>query len=200
MTTVIAQVFLEWIERRAFNRATSVEQFVQTFAQAEIVNRIHSYPRLGQALSRHPLYMAEVALAGKPCKGLGGPVDVVRFDEFINRPGAATALAGLIDKFPCDDQKVVHRINVFVEKCRSLGYAHPVTGSLLEASIIQFVSVILTSSFPNRFVDCQTEHWRQFASELNTELPTTKSPACGEFLVAVGRLGVEIASTSTFQK
>lgn len=200
MTTVLDEAIREWIERRAFNRAVPVEQIVQTFAEAEIANRINSYPRLGQALNRHPLYMAEVALAGRQCKGLGGPIEVVRFEAFMARPGSATALVRLLEQFPCDDQDVVHRINVFVEKCRSLGYSHPTTGSLFGPSVMQFVSMILTTSFPTRFVDCQTEHWRQFASELNTELPTTKSPAYGEFLVAVGRLGMEIASTPTFQK
>ncbi|MEM2124468.1 MAG: ATP-binding protein, partial [Methanolinea sp.] len=123
----------------------------------------------------------------------------VKFKAFL-RSGkfAQEAIRSLLRDFPEDDGAAAERIDAFIRNVSARKYPDYEKGlGMSDAALI--CSILLTSAFPDRFVDFGKNRWENLAQLLGYGMPGLKS-SYGQWIVWAGRFAREVAGTATFRK
>lgn len=189
----------QWLRQLAKEWGWPVEQVALGIAAEEIDNRESAYPKICVALSTDPVDLRRFSEAARESWALGHQIDAIRFGQFIQRGAEAVeALKVLVRGFPTDDAGAIDRINRFVDRAVELGYTKPEDG-VDRAGAALLASVILTSIYPDRYVDFRRTRWQRFAEAFGIKLPVP-GVSYGELLTWAGECGRAFANTSTFQE
>jgi hypothetical protein len=179
---------------------TSIDHVAMRIGAEEIYNRLQTYPTICSVLSCPALDIDQFAKAARACWALGGRYDLIRFGDFIGKGAlSGAAIQQFITEFPEGDIEAIKRIDTFIDQAVHLGYSKP-TGSADWAGAALLGSVILTSFFPNRFVDFRQSRWNKFAKEFGCDHPQYGEKHYGEKLIWAGKLAIDISKTKSFQQ
>jgi len=191
------KAFLQLLTRTAKNDNTTVEKIGTTFASREIENRTTFYPQLKQVLLRPELDIREFKEVINNCWAATARIESIRFSRFIEEEQVAIlAIQTLIKDFPQDDAEAAARINSFIDQAVHLGYKD-VKDSPDRPGAAALCSVLLTSSFPDRFVDFKQKRWRIFAQTLDYDIPYPGGEY-GQGIVWAGKFAAELVQTRSF--
>jgi GTPase subunit of restriction endonuclease len=190
--------FSHLLEAIAKHENTTVEMLGKTLASGEIENRRTFYPQLKQVLSRQELDLNEFKGVIRNCWALGSRYDIIHFGEFIKEEDAAVlTIQTLIKDFPQDDAQVAARIDAFTDEAARLGYQDK-KGSPNKSAAAALCSVLLTSLFPDRFVDYRQRRWREFAQKVGYDISFPATGSYGQGIVWAGQFATDLAETRTF--
>ncbi len=176
-----------------------VEQTAIHIGADEIYNRLQTYPEICLSLSNIEKDFGKFKKTMLSNWALGGKYDVIRFNEFMGTdPYALDSILMLIDDFPKDERNAIKRIDDFLISVGEKGFSKP-NGSKDWAAIALFASIILTSKFPERFVDFRQTRWKDYAKHFayDEEIPIRKG--YGEMLLWAGKFAQEISKTDIHQ-
>lgn len=196
---MIEDSFRSWLNTLANSWRLPVSDAAVVLAPEEINNRVQNYPHLRQSLLAAPFSIQSFAAVARKCWVMGGHFDAIRFNRFTdNNTGAVEAIVSLVQTFPDEETKAVQRIDEFVEKAISLGFATP-QKTADRAGAAQLASLILTSLFPARFADYRRSRWTKLAEQFRYSMPP-RGATHGEWVVWAGAFASEIASTPTYRE
>src|SRR5690606_30020938 len=119
---------------------------------------------------------------------------------FRKAPELLTHCNSFTKDFPADDTSAASRIDEFVERAIEVAYHHPDTNERFTSDAALLASVVLTTLYPERFVDIRKRRWKGLARELDYECPTDSSSSYGVWLLWAGKFAGEIAQTPTFRR
>jgi len=191
--------FSHLLEAIAKRENVTVEMLGNTFASDEVENRKTFYPQLKQVLLGLELDITEFKKIITNCWASGGRFDLIQFGSFIKEEDAAVlTIQKLIKDFPQEDAEVAARIDAFIDEAVRLGYKGK-RGSPNRPAAAALCSVLLTSLFPDRFVDFKQRRWKTFAQMLDYEIPYP-SEGYGQTIAWAGRFAVSVAETPSFRR
>ncbi len=121
----------------------------------------------------------------------------MRFNRFVKHSRAPETIIGFIKDFS-DDADAIERIDDFVEKAIKLGISKKPKGSD-KAGAAQLASLILTSLYPNKFVDFRKNRWVRLAINLKYPFPDS-NVTYGDWLIWAGRFANAIVRTQTYKE
>lgn len=191
--------FSQWLKRLADQKGCSIQDTSKYLCSDEIANRLDHYPALGQALSQRPIELQQVKASGSKCVTLSQQYDAMSFGKFIAAADSQNALTELFVDFPEDVEEAGARIDAFIEYCVTHGYDKGDTGKPNRSAAGLFVSTLLTSAFPKRFVDFRSKRWEQFSEDFGHQILTAKHSTYGQKIVEAGQFAVEVSRTNTFK-
>ncbi|WP_155937433.1 AAA family ATPase, partial [Methanoculleus sp. MH98A] len=174
----------------------------KTFASGEIENRRTFYPQLKQVLSRQELDIDEVKEIIKNCWAATARIEFIRFTRFTEKERgklAVQTIQTLIEDFPQDDAKAATRIDAFIDEAVRLGYKDK-NDSPDRAGAAALCSVLLTSLFPDRFVDFKQRRWKKFARTLGYDIPYPGGEGYGRAILWAGSFAASVAETTSFRR
>jgi len=189
-----------WVGRFAVDWAVPESDVPKYLGHAEVANRLQFYPKLGRAVERQPVDLAEVEDEGRQCWALGERFDTIRFGQFVSHPASADAIVQLVADFPSGDTEAAQRIDTFIGRCALLGYTDPKTGKLNTSSAALLGSTILTAAFPKRFVDFRQNRWKELADDLDQPLFSDETRTYGQMVVETGKFARAICTTDAFKQ
>lgn len=189
-----------WLSKLAEDWKISVDEVAMCVAgYDEIHNRLKYYPILKSTMSGPAIELDKFAQVARECWALGGRYDLIRFGDFISKDdNAKNLINSLINAFPSDDTEASQRIDKFVDQAVRVGYSTP-SGSLDWAGAALLSSVILTSLFPDRFVDYRQSRWNKLSRALGYDHLPTGEGHYGMRLIWAGKFAADISKTKTFQ-
>jgi len=194
----IDKSFKKWLQQISKKWKLSVEETAIWISIDEIDNRESEYPKIQQALKEKPINYGLFLEGIRKSWALGNQFDGIKFNIFThNKPKAIKVISDLITKFPSIDSGAIKRINDFVDRAVLNGYQTN-TGSSDYAGAALLASIILTSIYPERFVDFRTARWEKFARYFDYDLSADRE--YGSLLVWAGNFGKLIVNTPTFKK
>lgn len=189
----------DWLQKTAKRWNMTINEAARRMAWFEIDNRESWYPEVRIALSRRPLDFARFVSAAHETWALGHKIGAIRFNQFVEKQtGAQQALKLLAQDFPYDKAEAIGRIDRFVERAIELGYRNP-KGGADRAGAALLASVVLTSVYPNRYVDFRKNRWTKFVGVFGLSLPA-HGANYGELLTWAAECGKALTNTPTFQQ
>lgn len=189
-----------WVSQLAEDWIKPIDEVVIDITNDEICNRLQYYPKLRSILLNPILDLDNYFRAARDCWAIGGRFDLIRFGNFLNKNNSAiTAIERLIITFPEEDKEAIKRINNFIDQAVHLGYT-TLSGSADMAGAALLGSVMLTSMFPERFVDFRQSRWNTFAKRFSYSHPQSGQGNYGEKIIWAGKFAVEISKTRTFRQ
>ena len=194
--------FSQLLEMIAEHENTTVEILGVTFASEEIENRRTFYPQLKQVLLRPELDIDEVKEVIKNCWAATAKIEFIRFKRFTEKEKgqrAIQAIQTLVENFPQDDAEAAVRIDAFIDSAVRLGYKD-INDSPDRAGAAALCSVLLTSLFPDRFVDFKQRRWKKFARTLNYDIPYPGGEGYGRAILWAGNFAASVAETMPFRR
>ena len=128
----------------------------------ELDVRVDTFSELGPLLRNRPLDVPSIKRVVAKDEGVfGGFAGVkARYGEFLSQPDAASLLADLIGTPPRPPR--AEEIDVFIDRATEVGI-HSRTKAPDTAGSALFTSALLSSAFPDHFVDFRTTRWDAFA-------------------------------------
>lgn len=189
-----------WLGRIALDWKIPIEEISAHLGRDEVENRQRFYPELKSAITKEAIDLAQFAHVGRQCWVLQQRYDAIRFGQFVSNRESARAIHQLITDLPEDDVSSVSRIDSFLEKCASLGYADPESGKLNSSSAALLASSILTAVYPNRFADFRKKRWKGLAEELGYDLFVKDDLSYGEMVVETGKFASAVCATAKFRE
>ncbi len=200
MDQYLDKALRQWLENLSREWGISTEQAANVIAADEIRSRFDTYPALRKALSQPAINQEELADAARECWALGGRFDAIRLNRFTHAgEQAMSAIQELIDEFPKDSPGAVNRIDTFVERAVDIAYVTP-TGSADRAGAALLCSVILTSLYPERFVDFRSSRWERLARTFEYGIPLPKKSGYGDKILWASGFATDLSETKTFQQ
>jgi hypothetical protein len=175
LVRVLDRTLSEWLDSVASNWDSTVDEVAAKIGWDEIINRMKAYPLVSATLSAPELSIEAFAEAIGECWVLGQQQDRIRFRRFVEQESRSTsAVKRLISDFPDDDGKAADRIDAFIEEATALGIATD-KGNPDWAGAALLASVILTSLYPDRFIDFRRRRWENMARTLGYRSRTRSS-------------------------
>ena len=198
MNKKLDQNLREWLNDLANKWNLRVEEIAQRVGAFEAQNRIENYPKVAATLATVPIDLHKFVGAARRCWVLSGRFDATRFGEFVTQGNSATvAIHTLIDDFPGEESQVSERIGHFVEEVVKFnGYLTPRGADRAGAALL--ASLILTSLYPNQFVDYRRKRWETFARIFEYDAVPSQA-TYGAQLVWAGQFAKKITETRTYQ-
>jgi len=188
-----------WLADLANRWDLSIEEVAHEVGAFEARNRIENYPKVAAALATRPIDLQKFVTAVRQCWVLDTRYDSIQFSDFVKQENSAcTIIHALIDDFPEEESQVSERISHFVaEAVKFDGYLTP-KGTHEKAGAVLLASLILTSLYPNRFVDYRRNRWENLAKQFQYDAPPLRS-MYGACLVWAGQFAKKITETKTYQ-
>lgn len=198
------EAITNWLNGFAKEWDTSIDDFVDEIGLEEFENREGWYPQLCDELQKPDLDVVRIREISSNCFTLCFAQDSIRLNNYLNnQDAAASEISTLLNDFPKSDEEAIIRINNFVEKAPELGYVNK-NGNSDWAGAAQFASVLLSSVYPDRFVDFRMERWKNFVESLNYDISLPNNNArggnYGEKLIWAGKFAIDFSKTDVFQK
>jgi len=189
----------DWLTITARQKNMSIDEFVQQYAREEIKNREDKYSEIQAALVPK-IDVDAFSKAQRECWTLRGQAISSKIDKFLKDPKGSEALEMLVNDFPDDtnQRQVAIRINDFIAKANEIGFYNTTRPGYEASSSALFASVILTSLYPERFVDYRKIRWQKFAGKFGKEIPQNFD--YGNQLIWAGWFAEEFCNTTTFKK
>jgi hypothetical protein len=196
--------FRKLLERTATANGVSVSALVHEMlhkigdeGENEITNRVKWQAELARVLSDKNYTEDDLKQVLIKLWALYGQQDIMRRNAYFK---SGKVLADIKVLLSDDDETgMPQRINEFIDSAVAHGYK-PVTGKdkTLPA---QLASVLLSSRYPDRFVDFKKGRWNRFSKEIfeNNELPF-RGAEFGSLLVRAGSFAAQVAQTPTYIK
>jgi len=200
MNRDLEEEFFQWLTARATDYNTTINGLRAKLALEEIENRREYYLQLQHLLRSSELNLTEFKRIVRECWAVGARSDQIEFVTFVYDEKAATsAIHTLIKNFPENDAEAAARIDDFIDEAVRLGYKNAKDVPDRSAAAA-FCSVLLTSVFPERFVDFRQGRWIKFSKELKYDLPFPTKDGYGDKIIWAGRFAAAIASTNSFKQ
>lgn len=166
--------------------------------ETEASNRIEYLPKIASILLSKPISCAELQSVSNKLWVLKNGNEATRRTTFLKHPNASEIIQALVDENSGIEE--LARIETFVENAVACGYTDP--NGTGEADAAQFASVLLSSLFPDRYVDYRDSRWTklfQLISKSKKRL-YSGSMSTGWKLVSVGKFACALSNTPTFLK
>lgn len=193
--------FRSYLERLALEAGCTVGAFVDRLklpissGESEITNRIVHQKELADLLVRPDFTKDELKAATDKLWALTGRQDSIRRTAYFKSPEVLSDVGALLD----DSVDVRERINTFIKAAFDHGY-RPESGKDVTCPA-QFASVILSSAYPNQFVDFRQGRWNDLYGEImDPSASLVKGSNYGEMLERAGVFASTLASTPTFEE
>ncbi|MEI6294033.1 MAG: hypothetical protein WCP36_10135, partial [Methanomicrobiales archaeon] len=200
MDQKINDKFSQWLDETTDSWKTPKEQRFQNLAWNEIDNRITFYPSVRESLNAGQFNLERFAKIIEKCWALGSRYQHIRFRRFVSDESAASTIKLFINDFPENDVAASERINNFIDQLVGLGYTKTVHTSSDFAGAAALSSVVLTSLFPDRFVDFLPTRWKTFSDRFDYSHPFPEKESYGEKIIWAGKFAAALADTKTFKK
>lgn len=180
----------------ATNRKQTIEALVDDINKAEINEREEIYPKLLKILMKEDIDKDDFDNILKYLPG--SKWDKISLKGLASVPNFYNdVIYELIHNFPLDDEKAIIKINDVINNILRL--ATNVNDSKLGRSQAGlFCSQILTTLYPDRFVDFRQERWKSLAEKLGYDLPNPDA-SYGEMIVWAGHVAQKIAEEPKFR-
>lgn len=192
--------FLQWLSKIANDWGISVEDFADQLARNEIEDREKSYSKISLILSQSNFDLDSLLEVAQESWPLGGRFVLIRLSEFLkNQQRSKRIIQKLIKNFPETDNGAIKRIDDFIEDAVSNGYVNAKNMPDRSGAAL-LSSVILTSLFPDRFVDFRISRWGEFYKIFNDDIPFQENDTYGERIVWASSFAKDLARTNTFKK
>lgn len=162
----------------------------------ELTNREKHFRQIAEVLQRSRFTGHDVKSA---CSGLyltASGYDAIRRNRFLATEAAETDVRTLCGGGPPDAE----RINAFIASAIAHGYANE-KGKGSASQVAQFASVLLTSLYPEHFVDFRKSRWNELYSNVigpDDELLTGSD--YGQMALKAAAFARQIAQTQTFKE
>jgi hypothetical protein len=186
-----------WLRKQATRWRTTVAKAAHELllADGEVQDREHRYRPIHDALRAGRFNEVRKLLPG--CNALYGRFDAIRLSNFLRDRRSIRLSAALIQRFPRRDREAAKRIDAFVDRAVRLHYRTPEGGDD-SAGAALLASVLLTSAYPDRFVDFRASRWTKWVTELGSMLPS--GGTYGELLIQTGAFANAVCVTPTFRR
>jgi hypothetical protein len=193
-----------WLDKLSKQWNISIDEIVDKIGSEEIINREKCYPQLKNELIKPDIDVRKVQEIASQCFTLCYAQDIIRLTNYLNHGESATfEITTLLKDFPKSDEKAIIRINNFVKNAPKLGYVDQ-NGNSDWSGAAQFASVLLTSVYPNRFVDFRMGRWAIFIKKLeyDTSIPVEglRGENYGEKILWAGKFASDFSKTQIFRK
>ena len=199
--TAVDRGFRAYLERLAKEAACSVSELVdrikapESSGESEITNRTIHQKALQEALKRSDLRKDELKLAVDKLWALQGRQDLIRRNAYFKSDQVMNDVHALLDDD--SDVPIAMRISDFVEAAAAHGYS-PEDGEEFTLPG-QFASVLLSSRWPDQFVDFRKGRWNDLYTRgdaIEERLPPRQalwaSPAASRFVRLTSRQDSDI--------
>ena len=192
--------FLEWLKKISNTWGENIDIVADELARNEIEDRVKCYSNFSLIFSQSKFDLDSFSELARESWPLGGRFVLIRLSEFLkNRQRAERIIRKLIEDFPETEKGAIGRINDFIEETVLDGY---VTSKKMpdRSGAALLSSVILTSVFPDRFVDFRITRWERFYKIFYNDTPIPKNKTYGERIIWASNFAQDLARTNTFQK
>jgi len=192
--------FLQWLNKIGDKQGLTLDEVADRLARNEIEDREKYFPQFNHIFSQSKYDINLFSELAKQSWPLGQRFDIIRLSGFLNNPKISEKIIKkLLVNFPESDREAIIRINEFIEDTVVNGYVNE-KNRPDRAGAGLLASVILTSVFPERFVDFRTNRWEKFYKIFNDDELESKNDTHGSKIVGASNLAQELAKTKTFQK
>lgn len=165
--------------------------------ETELTNREKSFGRLGKLLAGPRFAGDDVAEAGKGLYLFSQQVDSVRRGSYLQSEFVVQDIKALVE----DPQPPgAARINDFIEAAGAHGYCAE-TGEKDVSAVAQFASVLLSSRYPDYFVDFRMNRWnRLYKNVMGTSEKLVDGDDYGQMMLRAAAFARALAQTKTFRR
>jgi hypothetical protein len=194
-TQQIERLFMKLLLKRAKEWEFRIEQVTKHIDKGEIDNREVIYSKIHLTVTNKQINIALLKEAINKCWACGHRIEQTRINRFFEKKeDALQSLTILVKDFPQDDTGAAERIDQFLNRAVELGFNNPKGGSDKSGAAV-LASIILTSVFPDRFVDFRFERWKKFAKYFKFNMPLHHA-TYGSLLIWAGQCAIELKKTS----
>ena len=185
-------------EKQQCDLPTAAHQLIE-HEWGEVNERFGFYPAMRKALTAQPLEIVAVRecvnILGKMIRG-GHASFRGRVKDFLASDVAVESLKGLIGD--SNTPPPVERIDTFIESLFDKGFRNR-RGNQSGGDAAYFTSVILTSVFPDNFVECRINRWHWMAEQFDLPM-ATEQDSYGTRLATAAAAAKQLSETPTFQE
>lgn len=169
----------------------------ESSGENEITNRTVHQKELQAALGRSNLATDELASITGRLWSLTSVTDIIRRDAFLKSEYALSDIRALLDEG--GGVPVAVRVDDFIDAASEHGYG-PEEGEDLPL-VAQFASVLLSSRFPDRFVDFRANRWNHlYRGVTDSKATLLRGDHYGHMLARAGSFAALLAKTPTFHE
>jgi len=197
MSEILNKKFSNWINKLSNDWNLPIEFVVSSLGNEEIENRLNTYPQLKEVLQKSDFSIENFSDIISQCWAYGGRYENIRF-KGVEKDVSKNLIQTLINDFPNNNKDIIERISGFIESIVINGYVNENQKPDRSGAGL-LCSVILTSCFPDKFVDFRQSRWKTLANIMEYEISyPTNSHAEG--LLWAGKFAGDIANTDFFKE
>lgn len=199
--TALKNKFIQVQLREDLDSLAAVGDYLISHKQSEIKNvRQEFLTALNQALLDKNIGQFKKLLSSGNATLLGGHGSVnAQKTVTVNHPEFTEKLFRFLEDMKETDDP--NRIDEFTGDCAAMGFKDQ-DGKPILSNAALFVSVLLSSVYPDRFVDFRQKRWNAFcqAFDLPYEFGSFSQDTVGDSLLKATRVAKEVASLPGFQE
>jgi len=201
--SVLDNRFREYLQRLAVDAQCSIAELVARIkrplsgGESEITNRTIHQKELRDALNRPELTKEELKTAVGKLWSLLGRQDIIRRTNYFRSDEVLNDVRALLD----DDSgiAIATRIDDFVKAAVEHGYSG--VDHKDQTVSAQFASVLLSSRWPDRFVDFRKQRWNDlYKKVMQSGSGFLRGKHYGHLLLRAGSFASLLAHTPTFKE
>ena len=201
--SVLDTRFRKYLQRLALDAQCSVAEVVAHITrplsggESEITNRTIHQNELQDALNRPELTKEELKTAVGKLWSLLGRQDIIRRTNYFRSDEVLNDVRALLD----DDSsiEIATRIDNFIEAAVAHGYSGADHKDRTVSA--QFASVLLSSRWPDRFVDFRQKRWNDLYKQvMQSASGFLRGKHYGHLLLRAGSFASLLAHTPTFRE
>jgi len=187
----------QWLEDLATENGKTIEEFAKEFAKDEIENKKETLPKIKEILEQKPINLKQLRIVTKENYVGGEHWMGVKLAPMWDHEKSSQMFNDCIENFPDSEPQQAQRIDKFVDELITLS-VDETTGTKLDlANAKLFASVILSSLYPDKFVDFRKSRWKNLARVLGISAFEDKNQ---NEIIEATRIAKQISETSTFKK
>ncbi len=180
----------------ATNRKQTIEALVDDINKAEINEREEIYPKIRKILMKEEINKDDFDIILKLLPA--SKWDKISLKGVFSDPNFYNdVISELTHNFPLDDERAIIKINDVINNILRLA-SNTHDNKLGKSQAGLFCSQILTTLYPDRFVDFRQERWKSLAEKLGYDLPNPDA-SYGEMIVWAGHVAQKIAEEPKFR-
>ena len=197
------QGLLSLLQKSAETNHTTLESFADMLlrrnldsGENEIKNRINILSKMQNSLKRSEIEVNEIQKISSKLWVLSNGTDSMRRNAFLKSNVAFDAISNLLDD--SSGLPSIEQIDEFIEIAIKNGYQGK-AGKPDRPGAAQFASVLLTSKFPNSFVDFRENRWNKlFGLVMGENKRLTHGGSLGWKIVHAGSFAAKLVKSSVF--
>ena len=187
----------KWLENLAEENGQTIDEFVKELAKDEIENRKNTLPKLKEILEKFPTDLQKLREASKENNNLSDHWLRLRMKAIWENSKSQEIFERFVNEFPESDEDAASRIDEFVTKIVELLTDSPNEERFSPPDAKILTSVILSSLYPDRFVDYKKKRWIKLTNDIGISAFTDKNQ---NEIIEAGNIAKLISETDTFKK